>query len=151
MHDETKIFMNHKYLPLLLICISFLVSCDFLQNELRTQADPASVPGSWKVERFEEGAQNETSSFNQIRFRFESDGTFLVLRSGTEIARGIWELSDRNRELIIDVPPFRNEELAARTFGDDIYEIHDDWNVLEFSDNRMRIRDEDEEFILVRE
>lgn len=143
--------MKYHYPLTLLICFSFLVSCDFLQNEVRNQADPAALPGLWRVELFQDGSDNETSSFNQIRFRFESDGTFLVLRSGNEIARGIWELSDRNRELIIDVPPFRNEELAARTFGDDIYEIHDDWNVLEFSDNRMRIRDEDEEFILVRQ
>lgn len=133
--------------------VSFLLfmSCDVAQNEMRTSADPAAVPGDWKVERFMDGAENETSSFNRFRFRFEPNGTFLFLENGNELARGTWKLMDGNRKLDIDVPPFRNEEEAEARFGEDVYEIHDDWNVLEFSSNRMRLKSDGEEFILVRE
>lgn len=143
--------MHKKSFYPLLLSLFFFISCDVTQNEMRTSADPAAVPGDWKVERFMDGSENETSSFNRFRFRFEPNGTFLFLENGNELARGTWTLFDGNRKLDIDVPPFRNEEEAEARFGEDVYEIHDDWNVLEFSSNRMRLNSDGEEFILVRD
>jgi hypothetical protein len=143
--------MYKKSLVPLIVSFFLFVSCDVTRNEMRTSADPAALPGDWKVDRFQEGTVNETSSFNRFRFRFEANGTFLFLENGNELARGTWKLMDGNRKLDIDVPLFRNEEEAAARFGDDVYEIHDDWNILEFSSNRMRLNSDGEEFILVRE
>ena len=134
----------------LLATVLFFVSCNQSDDGMRVAADPGVLAGEWRVERFQEGAVNETSSFSAIRFRFADNGNFVVLQNGSDLTQGTWRLSDGNRILDIDVPEFRNEEQAAARFGDDVYEIHDDWDVLEFSSNRMRIKSGTEEFILVR-
>lgn len=128
-----------------------LQSCDRTANDQLASVDPLLLEGVWVVEQFQSGIRNETAYFRNIQFRFQSNSGFIVMRSNSELSRGNWELLNGNRKLDIRVPDFVNEEIAAQRFGEEIYEIHDDWNVLEFSSNRIRIKSDNETFTLVRQ
>lgn len=140
-----------KNLSYLLFTVSvLLISCTQSQNDMRVPANPDILTGKWKIERFQEGLVNETSSFSGILFQFENSGNFNVLKNQNLLTQGSWRLANNNLELIIDVPDFRNEEQAENRFGEDIYEIHDDWKIIEFSANKIRLKDGVEVFTLIR-
>ena len=128
-----------------------LQSCDRNATDQTVSVDPLLLEGEWVVAQFQSGLINETSYFRNIRFRIQSNGDFIVVRLNNELTRGNWTLLNGNRKLDIWVPDFVNEEQAAQRFGDEIYEIHDDWNVLEFSSSRIRIKSDKETFTLVRQ
>jgi hypothetical protein len=129
----------------------FFIACSQSQNDVRVSANPEMLTGKWKIELFKEGSVNETSSFSRILFQFESNGNFKVLENANVLTQGNWRLTNNNQELVIDVPDFRNEVQAAVQFGDDVYEIHDDWQILEFSAAKIRLKSGDEEFTLIRQ
>lgn len=142
-----------KYLSVslfLMFSLIVLQSCDRDATEVRAEANATALAGDWIVEQFEDEGINETAYFQGISFRFQASGEFIILRNNNEITRGNWRLLDNNRKLDINVPDFIKEEEAAQRFGDEVYEIHDDWDILEFSSTRIRMIDEDEKFTLVR-
>ena len=143
---------NYPFIAFIsLISLVGLQACDRNNSDQRASVDPLLLEGVWVVERFQSGLINETEYFRNIRFRFQANGDFIVMRVNNELTRGNWELLDGKRSLDIWVPDFVNEEQAAQRFGDEIYEVHDDWNILEFSSNRMRMKSDNETFTLVRQ
>lgn len=152
MHYKICMYKLFKSQLLLLAAAGFFFSCEQVSNnELLTAADPAIINGTWRVERFTEGAVDETPSFNNIRFQLNDGGIFNVTRNGTVIASGNWQLLNGNRILDIRVPAFMNEQQATLQFGEDVYEIHDDWGITSFSSNRIELKSDDERFTLVKE
>ena len=111
-------------------------------------SDSGYVEGNWVVRQFVDEEEDETTSFNGIVLAFEPDGAFKMLRSSDLIATGTWNLENNGRELNIETPAFENED---ESLGEDLYEIHDSWQLSEISDDEMHLIGEDEFFVLIRQ
>jgi hypothetical protein len=122
-------------------------ACDEDNDDLDSNAtvSEADVLGSWEVERYLDGSEDETSSFSDINLVFDTGGVFRMLRNAQPIADGNWQLRDRNSELYITIPALADEN---ETLGEDLYELHDDWRIRFEEGGRMNLRDEDESFLL---
>lgn len=83
-----------------------------------------------------------------IGLTFEPDGVFRMHRGANEIATGVWNLENNGTELNIQVPVFAGED---ESLGEDLYEIHDDWMLLQVSSGEMHLKEADEHFELVRQ
>lgn len=94
-----------------------------------------------------DGNDNETSSFNGVILHFYKDNTLRIDRNGSLLVEGTWHLRDQGRELDIVVPALANEN---ELFGEDLYEIYDDWNIQEATNQTLHLVDDDEKFELVR-
>lgn len=113
--------------------------------------DPVSagyVEGNWEVKRFVDEGEDETDSFDDIVLTFEPDGVFRMHQGADEIATGVWNLENNGTELNIQVPVFVGEN---ESLGEDLYEIHDDWMLMQGSSGEMHLKEEDEHFELVRQ
>ena len=134
------------------LCI-LLISCEEEnfspdQNSLTAETiEVGQVTGNWNVISFFDDEDDETDSFSGISFTFSQDGTFLILRNGNELTDGTWELNTNRDKVYILVPSLSNE---TEQFGDDIYEIHDSWNVSFQNENRLTLFSDDERFVLSR-
>ncbi|MFZ9719186.1 MAG: hypothetical protein ACO3BD_07500 [Chitinophagaceae bacterium] len=143
--------MRNYFIIFFLVTLSF-VSCERSEiNEMQVSTDTTLLNGSWRVEQFIEGSIDETRSFTSVRFRFEANGVFNVLLNNTLIATGSWAFKHNGSHIYIDVPAFANEQRAIQQFGEDVYEIHDDWKVISFTTNRLHIKSDEESFMLMKE
>jgi len=118
---------------------------DNMTTVSETVVTTSTVAGSWQVSKYIDDNDDETISFNNITFVIEPDGGFVVEKNGGEIATGTWQLKDRNTEIEFNVPAFANEN---ESLGEDLYEIHDDWNIILASETQLHLQDEDERFEL---
>lgn len=106
-----------------------------------------SVLGDWTVALFLDEDENETSSFHQIVFTFKEGGEFELVRNGNLLTSGSWSLRNNAQELDINVPLLAGEN---EIFGEDVYEIHDDWRIDFISEEELHLVEEDERFELRR-
>ncbi|MBA3986080.1 MAG: hypothetical protein H0X63_05810, partial [Flavobacteriales bacterium] len=92
--------------------------------------------GNWYVALFlEDGEDDETSNFDTFNFNFISSGLIVVTNPGNTLF-GTWFVMEDDGEL----------ELILNF--DDAYpldELDDDWMVIEFSNNQVQLRDDDDE------
>ncbi len=143
--------MSLKYVILSLLFGVFLISCedtdDVMNGPDGTTVEASRIVGEWTVYRYTDGNDDETSFFRNIILQFDQDGDFFLKRGGQVIASGDWQLRDRNTELDINVPALAGEN---ESLGEDIYEIHDDWDIRLDNEGRMILTEEDEQFILQR-
>ena len=114
-------------------------------NEAATIPDSGAILGNWTVYRYMDDNDNETSYFSNIIFQFTESGDFNLIRNSQVLASGDWQLRDNNRELDINVPALAGEN---DRLGEELYEIHDDWDISMDENGRIILRDDDEEFIL---
>lgn len=149
--------MIYRLILALVVAVSFF-SCgegDFplIGNTTNPGDDPAlsgsgNVEGNWVVRQFVDEGEDEAASFSGIVLAFEPDGVFKMRRNSDLVATGSWNLENNGRELNIVVPVFENEN---ESLGEDLYEIHDSWQLSEISDDEMHLAEEDEFFVLVRQ
>ena len=117
-------------------------------NQSRIQVANANVfIGEWKIKRFLDGSEDETPSFRDITLDFKPEGTINVQRSNQLIATGNWFLIENGQELWIQIPDFANENEA---FGEDIYEINDDWYISKANGMELHLFEEEEVIHLAR-
>jgi hypothetical protein len=138
--------MKNLILIIVVLVIFTFAACEDNSATINDEvASVQTISGRWQVAKYIDDSDDETSSFNNIIFVIESNGNFIIERNATEIADGTWQLRNQNRELVINVPVLANEN---ESLGEDLYEIHDDWNILVASENQLHLQDEDERFEL---
>lgn len=103
------------------------------------------VIGQWVVTSFTDGNENETSSFRNITFLFDIDGVFKISRNESELTEGSWVIRPNSYRLDIHVPELDGE---SERFGEDVYEINDDFSVSHNESGSLILKDEGEKFIL---
>ena len=138
-----------KIVSLIICGTLMLTSCDEDDSVSQgtIQVEASSILGGWSVELYRDGSENETSSFNDIRFEFVTENEFLIFRGNEELLIGTWILRDQGRELDISVPALAGDNEA---FGEELYEISDDWDITFSSETELHLVDEDERFELLR-
>ncbi len=139
----------------LLGTLALIVSCenddddgDIMGNGQFDSADVAALQnsvesGTWRITRFVDDGEDETSNYEGFVFTFGADGS-IVADNGTTSFNGTWrvELDDDD-----DLDDLDDLELyiTFSTSDEAIDELSEDWYVLEFSDNRIRLADDDDD------
>ena len=149
--------MIYRLILALVVVVSFF-SCGedgfpLIRSTTIPGDDPAlsgsgNVEGNWVVRQFVDEGEDETASFSGIVLAFEPDGVFKMRRNSNLAATGNWNLENNGRELNIVVPVFENQN---ESLGEDLYEIHDSWQLSDISDDEIHLVEEDEFFVLVRQ
>jgi hypothetical protein len=124
-----------SWLVIGLLCLS-AAACDD-DDDSRTSAKSEEVEeavgdGTWQVTYFFDDT-DETSDFNEYVFTFTSDGSVQAV-SANDIIDGTWSTrasGDSGAKLIID---FEGDT-------DPFDEISEDWNVTEYSETELVLRD----------
>ncbi|TRX58742.1 hypothetical protein FNH22_12765 [Fulvivirga sp. M361] len=142
---------NAKVKFMIMLCCSLVLGgCDDdsdpqPQNSL--QVEESELLGLWRVQLYQDEQENETSSFSGITFEFATNNEFIIFRNNSELLTGTWTLRDQGRELDITVPSLADEN---ESFGEDLYEVSDDWDITFFSETALHLVDEGERFELLR-
>lgn len=87
--------------------------------------------GTWRITYYWDTDHDETSDFSGYTFTFASGGVLTAVKSGTTLT-GSWSTGtdDSKTELII-----------AFTTPASFVEISDDWEVIEMTSTRIKLRD----------
>ncbi len=100
-----------------------------------TLITPIVLEGQWIVASYDTAGNDITSDFEGFTLEFFEDGT-MVATDGTDTFEGTWEEhveDDLGIELVIE---FDGSTLIKM--------LNDDWDVLEYSETRIELSDEDE-------
>jgi len=145
--------MKHlKNLLLAVFALNLVVSCseddDSNGNVNFSSADTIALTdavndGTWRITQFIDDDENETSDYNGAIFTFNSDGTIDV-EMGMDMFSGTWsiELDDDDDDLDdLDELEFDISFSNSNNFDD----LSDDWYVIEYSNNRIRLSEDDDD------
>lgn len=122
-----------KNLVLLMITLG-MISCSKDNNS--TSINPsdisnAVVSGTWRITYYWDSDHEETSNFSNYTFTFSPGGALTAVSAGTTVS-GSWStgLDDSKTELVLNFssPP-------------NFVEISDDWEVIEQTPIKIRLRD----------
>lgn len=108
--------------------------------------DPGILIGEWQIDRYSDEGRNETQYFNGITIVLQEGGQLLLKRNGNTIAEGTWQLRDGNTELDFNIPALANEN---KSLGEELYELHDDWDITSATTTALKLQDDDEVFELI--
>lgn len=105
--------------------------------------------GQWKVVTFvddddddDDDSRVETADFNGFVFQFNTDGSLLVTKEDLEVT-GSWRVYlDDDDDDDDDEMEF---EITLSTSNYALQELVEDWYVVEYSDNRIHLVDDDED------
>jgi hypothetical protein len=108
--------------------------------------------GQWSVATFvdedddddDDDSRVETADFNGFAFQFNADGSLLVTKDDLEVT-GTWRVyldDDSDDDSNDDELEF---EITLITTNYALQELVDDWDVLEYSDNRIHLVDYDDD------
>lgn len=89
------------------------------------------VSGSWKISRFIDGVEDETSDYQDYVFTFSANGNSLAVRNATSHS-GNWASYLESDYSILELS----------FIGDTLEEIEDDWRVIEFSETLIELSNE---------
>ncbi|GAB4515055.1 MAG: hypothetical protein Tsb004_23650 [Allomuricauda sp.] len=144
--------MKHlKNLLLAVLALNLVVSCseddDSNGSVNFSSADAIALTdsvnnGTWRVTLFIDDDENETSDYNGAEFTFNSDGTIDV-EMGMNTFSGTWsiELDDDDDDDDLDELEFDISFSNSNNFDD----LSDDWYVIEYSNNRIRLSEDDDD------
>jgi hypothetical protein len=122
---------------LLMTMIFAMVSCD---NDDDSTNSPAAVEnnvktGTWKITRFEDSGNNETSSFSGYNFVFDANGT-LTASSGINLFVGTWSVTDDNsNDDSSDDMHFNINFSVNNSFE----ELNEDWHFVSYSPSKIEL------------
>lgn len=145
-----------RFVSLIMGLVLLFVACDrddeddspSTMNQNRIQIDNDEIfVGEWRVTQFLDGVEDETRSFKNITINFKAEGAIDVLRNNNVIATGNWFLVENGKELWIQIPDFASE---TNQFGEDIYEINDDWYISRANGTELHLFEENEVLHLAR-
>ena len=136
---------------LLSVMVMGLVSCDNDDDDGDTgQFDSldvtalqsAATAGTWKITRFIEDGEDETADFENYVFSFDTNGN-LTADNGTSTFTGSWsvEMDDDDDDDSLEL----EFEIDFSDPDDVLDDLEDDWYVLGYSDNRIRLAEDDDE------
>lgn len=111
-----------------------------------TSLQNAAQNGSWRITRFVDDGEDETSVFDGFVFSFGTDGS-ISADNGTNLFNGTWrvELDDDDDDDDMDDNDDLEFYLTFSTSNEDFDDLTEDWEVLEFSDTRIRLGDDDDD------
>lgn len=132
---------------LLLAISSFIFACssddsgDSNNNSNSEQVENFVQSGTWRITRFVDSNQDETSDFNGYSFTFNDDGS-LVASNGTNSITGTWSVMDDSSSSDDD----SNDDDDFIIFfpvpdSSDFEDLNDDWDILSVSENKIELRD----------
>jgi hypothetical protein len=123
------------------------VSCDSNDDPADTQADinaaelqSAAQDGQWRITYYFDSDKEETSDYTGYVFTFGADGT-VTASNGTMEVSGTWSVTDSDSS---DDDSFDDSDVDFNLFfatPADFEELSDDWDILEYSANRIRLID----------
>ena len=109
-----------------------------------TSLQNSAQNGSWRISRFVDDGEDETSDFNGFAFSFGADGS-ISADNGSTVINGTWrvELDDDDDDMddADDLEFIINFSTSNENFDD----LEEDWYVLEYSDTRIRLADDDDD------
>jgi len=99
------------------------------------ESDMAS--GSWRITRYMDSGNDETSNFSGYNFTFSSSGT-LSATNGTTTFSGTWSVTDSNsNDDSVDDVDFNIYLSATGNFED----LNDDWDISSHSSSSLSLID----------
>ena len=140
--------MKAKLILLNLFAVLLIaVSCDSNDDPADTQADvnaaelqSTAQDGQWRITYYFDSDKEETSDYAGFVFTFGADGT-VTATNGTIEVTGTWSVTDSSSS---DDDSFDDSDVDFNLFfasPPDFEELSDDWDILEYSANRIRLVD----------
>lgn len=108
--------------------------CGSTNNEQTQNLQTIITNGSWFVSLFLDDDDDDTSEYQNLSFVFNSNGSIQVTNAQSNVQTGNWSAyvnSHGELKLVLD---FQDDDLLD--------EIEDNWDVLEFSENEIKLKDE---------
>ncbi len=140
---------------MLLGALALMTSCenddDDDNNDLFNSADVSALQnaaqsGSWRITRFVDDGEDVTSAFDGFVFTFNANGT-VTSDNGANSFNGTWQIELDDDDDIDDTDDLEFV-ITFSTSNDDFDDLTEDWDVLEFSDTRIRLADDDADDLL---
>ena len=106
-------------------------------SDLRSKA----VQGQWRITYFFDSDKEETDHFSGYVFTFGSNGTVTAVNGAIEVS-GTWSVTDSDSS--DDDSPDDSDDVDFNLFfatPPDFEELSDDWDILEYSDSRIKLID----------
>ena len=134
--------MNTKFLKtVLLISILGLFtfsSCDNDDDDpIQTQIENNLESGLWRITRYVDSGDDETSNFTGFNFNFDPLGV-VTATNGSTTSVGTWSISDSNSsDDSIDDLDFNLLFIQPNEFA----ELSDDWDIISQSSNKLELTD----------
>ena len=111
--------------------------CSSIDRQLENAVSVSSndLAGDWEVSLYRDDDDDKTSDFASYTFTFEENGSIKVLKDGSLLPSGKYELSYDNRVVDFEFD------------GDDgpLDEMDEDWVILTQTANELRLREFDDD------
>ncbi len=139
---KTKLILLNLFAAALLVA-----SCDSNDDPANTAADvnaaelqSTAQDGQWRITYYFDSDKEETDDYTGYAFTFGADGTVTASNGTTEVT-GTWSVTDSSSS---DDSPDDSSDVDFNLFfaAPPIFEeLSDDWDILEYSGNRIRLID----------
>jgi len=130
--------MKTLKLALILPVIFAVVSCsdDNDPGNSASAVENTVKAGTWRITRFEDSGNNETSMFSGYNFAFDASGT-LTASNGGNIFIGTWSVTGSSSDDSSDDLHFNINFNLNNSFE----ELSDDWHFVSYSSSRIELID----------
>jgi hypothetical protein len=132
-----------KTIAVVFICF-FVLSCssdddnNSLNLPLQTEVEADLELGTWRITRFIDDGENETSDFAGYNFTFAESGE-LTATNGTNTFDGSWRITS-------DGPNINDFELViVFNLTNDFQDLTDEWDFISVSVNRIELIDDSDD------
>ncbi|TAI49851.1 hypothetical protein EW142_07420 [Flagellimonas allohymeniacidonis] len=102
------------------------------------------MDGTWRITQFIDDGRDETSDFDGFTFTFNADGS-VVAENGTLSFTGSWFIKLDDSSLDDDDDSDELEFNVSFSLSNDFDELSEDWYVIEYSSNSIRLLDDDDD------
>ncbi|MBK9017564.1 MAG: hypothetical protein IPM82_27910 [Saprospiraceae bacterium] len=126
---------------LLILAMASFVSCTNSDDDQSNPSNPdpqvISQGGDWKVTWYWDKDKDETNDFASYTFKFNADGSFESVGSGT--TTGTWKVTDDNsaQRLVI----------SAGSATKPLSDLDDDWIIVSMTDSKIELKDDNTEHL----
>ena len=133
-----KNLRNAAMLVAAIVTVSFLNSCkkessENTQNQVETNVED----GTWRITKFVDSGDDETSDFSGYNFTFEDSGV-LQASNGSNNYTGTWSISDSNSS------DYSQDDLDFNinfNLTNDFEDLNDDWDFVSQSETKIELID----------
>lgn len=118
-----------------LMCLALVLSgCDNdddLSNQDPVAGAALKIQGQWSVTSYVKEGSNQTSVFQNHFFTFQSNGSILVTKSGSQVSSGTWKVIQDGGQLKLDL---------VLSGGSYFQEITEDWEIVSTSSGSLSLK-----------
>jgi hypothetical protein len=130
-------YMKTLSLTLIIPVIFTVISCSSNDDPGNSAAavENAVKAGTWKITRFEDSGNNETSQFSGYNFAFDASGT-VTAGNGSNIFIGSWSVTGgKSNDDSSDDLHFNINFNLNNSFE----ELSDDWNFVSYTSSKIEL------------